>query len=57
MSMEETTTEETTEERVNEQVPVATGPSFDQVPMHIDSESDDGNDQKRREVEDLDDDL
>mgnify|MGYP006914688847 CR=1 FL=1 len=28
-----------TEERVNEHVPVATGPSFDQFPMHIDSET------------------
>jgi hypothetical protein len=45
------------EDRVNEQVPVATGPSFDQVPMHIDSESDDDNDWKRWVVEHLDDDL
>jgi hypothetical protein len=46
-----------TEETVNEHVPVATGPSFDQFPMHIDSESNDDNDQKRHAVEDLDDDL
>ncbi len=32
-----------TEERVNEHVPVATGPSLDQVPMHNDSESNDDN--------------
>jgi hypothetical protein len=48
---------EYTEEIVNEQL--TTGPSFDQVSMHIDSESydEDNNDQKRCVVDDLDDDL
>jgi hypothetical protein len=33
-----------------------TRPSYDQVPMHIDSDDDD-NDRKRHAVDDLDDDL